>query len=110
MSLNTSLNEFMVEAQARAEAALNARLPAEAKLPERLHQAMRYSTLGGGKRLRPLLVIAGAEIGGASPEAVMPLACAVVIGVVLGAECWGMVRWLGMRFERIDAATGAALD
>ena len=40
----------------------------------------------------------------------MPLACAVVIGVVLGAECWGMVRWLGMRFERIDAATGAALD
>jgi geranylgeranyl diphosphate synthase type II len=38
---------------------------------------MRYSVLAGGKRLRPILVIAGAEVIGASPGAVMPTACAL---------------------------------
>jgi len=54
----------MQACQARAEAALEARLPAETKIPARLHQAMRYSTLGGGKRLRPLLAYAtGTALG-----------------------------------------------
>lgn len=44
--------------QARAETALEARLPAASKMPQRLHEAMRYSVLGGGKRLRPLLTYA----------------------------------------------------
>lgn len=48
----------MAACQTRAEAALDARLPAETRMPERLHQAMRYSALGGGKRLRPLLTYA----------------------------------------------------
>jgi geranylgeranyl diphosphate synthase type II len=38
---------------------------------------MRYSVLAGGKRLRPILVIAGAELVGASPSSVMPTACAL---------------------------------
>jgi geranylgeranyl pyrophosphate synthase len=48
----------MLACQDRVEAALDARLPSATKVPERLHQAMRYSTLGGGKRLRPLLTYA----------------------------------------------------
>lgn len=42
-----------------------------------LLEAMRYSLLGGGKRLRPVLVLAVAEIFGAAPEHVMPTACAL---------------------------------
>src|SRR5687767_9461081 len=38
---------------------------------------MRYSVLAGGKRLRPILVIAGAEAVGGSAETVMPTACAL---------------------------------
>lgn len=77
MSLNKSFTEFMSEAQARAEAALGARLPAETKLPERLHQAMRYSTLGGGKRMRPLLTYAAGHALGVAPEVLDGPACAV---------------------------------
>jgi len=43
----------------------------------KLHQAMRYSVLGEGKRLRPILVIAAAELGGLERQEVMPLACAI---------------------------------
>ena len=67
----------MGTAQARAEAALDARLPPPAKLPERLHQAMRYSTLGGGKRLRPLLAYATGHALGVPPEVLDGPACAV---------------------------------
>lgn len=63
--------------QVRVEAALDARLPAAAKLPERLHQAMRYSTLGGGKRLRPLLVYATGQALGVAPDVLDGPACAV---------------------------------
>ena len=72
-----TLNEFMASAAKRAEAALDARLPAESKLPERLHRAMRYSTLGGGKRLRPLLVYATGHALGVAPEVLDGPACAM---------------------------------
>lgn len=55
MNPETPLKDFMQSCQVRMESALDARIPAANKLPERLHQAMRYSVLGGGKRLRPLL-------------------------------------------------------
>lgn len=45
--------------------------------PEAILEAMRYSLLGGGKRLRPILVIAAAAIFGAPAERVMPAACAL---------------------------------
>jgi farnesyl diphosphate synthase len=64
MNPDNALQEFMRACQSRAEAALEARLPAETRMPERLHQAMRYSALGGGKRLRPLLTYAtGTALG-----------------------------------------------
>jgi len=68
MTSNNALQEFMGICQARAEAALEARLPAENRMPERLHQAMRYSALGGGKRLRPLLTYATGQALGVPLE------------------------------------------
>ena len=63
--------------QARMEAAL-ARLLPEAKLaPARLHAAMRYATLEGGKRVRPLLCFAAGEIGAASAARLEVAAAAV---------------------------------
>lgn len=59
------------------EAALKAALPPEDVLPAPLHAAMRYSVFAGGKWLRPLLVLAGAEAVGGRPEDVLPTACAV---------------------------------
>src|SRR2546428_14093970 len=56
--------------------ALETALPAADRPPQILHQAMRYCVLGGGKRLRPLLVGASAEACGGDPPAVLPLACA----------------------------------
>ena len=45
--------------------------------PAALHQAMRYSLLCGGKRIRPLLCMAGAEAVGGTAEQVLPTACAL---------------------------------
>ena len=63
--------------QARIERELSARLPAAELQPQRLHEAIRYSVLGGGKRVRPALVYAtGAALG--IPESVLDgAACAV---------------------------------
>jgi geranylgeranyl diphosphate synthase type II len=46
-------------------------------VPPKLLEAMRYSLLGGGKRLRPALVIAAASLYGLEAERVMPTACAL---------------------------------
>ncbi len=62
---------------ARTEAALDAALPATDTIPHTLHEAMRYAVLGGGKRVRPLLVHAAGEVAGATPEACDAAACAV---------------------------------
>jgi farnesyl diphosphate synthase len=63
--------------QADVEAELTRLLPSPALAPRRLHEAMRYAVLGGGKRVRPLLALAGGELTGASLEAILPVACAV---------------------------------
>lgn len=63
--------------QDRTETALSAALPPPEKLPARLHQAMRYAVLGGGKRIRPLLCHATGYIFGATSLALDMPACAV---------------------------------
>jgi len=63
--------------QSRTEAALERHLPPATIAPERLHQAMRYSVLGGGKRVRALLAHAAGELCGASEERVDQVAAAV---------------------------------
>ncbi|MDE2091288.1 MAG: (2E,6E)-farnesyl diphosphate synthase [Gammaproteobacteria bacterium] len=52
----------------RIESVLDQWLPAADKLPHRLHAAMRYAVLGGGKRLRPLLIYATGETLGVPAE------------------------------------------
>ncbi|KAL7173171.1 hypothetical protein ACSBR2_032609 [Camellia fascicularis] len=47
------------------------------KNPHHLHEAMRYSLLAGGKRIRPILCIASCELVGGHHSAAMPAACAV---------------------------------
>jgi farnesyl diphosphate synthase len=64
---------------ARAEATLSRVLPAETQAPESLHRAMRYAVLGGGKRLRPLLVYATGVSLGAALERLDAAAAAVEI-------------------------------
>ncbi|MBM3221421.1 MAG: polyprenyl synthetase family protein [Candidatus Rokubacteria bacterium] len=57
--------------------ALDRLLPPDTATPPSLHRAMRYSVQAGGKRLRPILVIAGAESVGGTAEQVMETACAM---------------------------------
>ena len=61
----------------RMEGALAARLPQASAVPARLHEAMRYSVLGGGKRIRPALLFATARAVGLSEDEVEAAACAV---------------------------------
>ena len=61
----------------RIEAALDAALPAESLWPPTIHRAVRYSLFAGGKRIRPLLVLAAGEAVGGTDDALLPLACAV---------------------------------
>ena len=58
----------MGEVQARMENALSRLLPPTNVAPARLHAAMRYAALGGGKRVRPLLSFAAGEVTGAAAE------------------------------------------
>jgi len=59
----------------QVEEALEQWVPSDA--PAGLGEAMRYAVLGGGKRLRPLLVMATCEAVGGQPEAALRAACAV---------------------------------
>ncbi len=59
------------------EHALDARLPPADAVPTRLHEAMRYSVLGGGKRIRPALLFATARTLGLTEGEVEAAACAV---------------------------------
>src|SRR5687767_2837129 len=63
--------------QARMENVLARLLPAASIAPARLHAAMRYATLEGGKRVRPLLAFAAGEVSGAALERVELAAAAV---------------------------------
>lgn len=61
----------------RVESVLERLLPPESEAPERLHQAMRYAVLGGGKRIRALLAYAAGELTHADPAVVDTAAAAV---------------------------------
>ena len=63
--------------QARMESALALRLPPADAVPARLHEAMRYSVLGGGKRIRPALLFATARTLGLTEDGVEAAACAI---------------------------------
>ncbi|MEX1317249.1 MAG: geranylgeranyl diphosphate synthase CrtE [Synechococcaceae cyanobacterium] len=66
---------YLEAARQRVEAALDAALPPER--PDSLREAMRYSLLAGGKRLRPILCLAACELAGGQAELAMPTAVAL---------------------------------
>ncbi len=68
---------WMTMMQRRTETALERCLPPATTAPTRLHAAMRYSVLGGGKRMRPLLCHATGEALGADPRQLDVAACAL---------------------------------
>jgi farnesyl diphosphate synthase len=74
---NESFIGWMTQIQQTMETALERFLPSADSLPQRLHEAMRYVTLEGGKRVRPLLVFAAGELSGASTENLARAAAAV---------------------------------
>jgi geranylgeranyl diphosphate synthase type II len=71
------LAAYLAERRRMVDRALDEVLPPADAPPASVHRAMRYSVLAGGKRLRPILVIAGAETVGAGADRVMPTACAL---------------------------------
>ena len=75
--LESDFQAWMGGIQARMETVLARLLPAAHVAPARLHEAMRYATLEGGKRVRPLLAFAAGEVSAASPERLEIAAAAV---------------------------------
>lgn len=69
------LSAYLAARQPQVEAALDAALPMA--YPETLYEAMRYSLLAGGKRLRPILCLAACELAGGTVEMALPTACAL---------------------------------
>jgi farnesyl diphosphate synthase len=65
-----TFDQWMHASLDRVETALDAYLPQTSVTPAKLHEAMRYAVLGGGKRVRPLLCHAAGELTGASALAV----------------------------------------
>ena len=61
----TDFATWVAARQTSFESVLQRLLPAAEVAPQRLHQAMRYSVLDGGKRVRPLLAYAAGELTGA---------------------------------------------
>ncbi|MEO5334328.1 MAG: polyprenyl synthetase family protein [Magnetococcus sp. YQC-5] len=71
------LQSYLDERKNLVERALDGFLPAAHKPPERLNAAIRHSLMGGGKRLRPILVLASAEAVGGRIHDLLPFACAL---------------------------------
>ncbi len=76
-TLGLSFAELAQSLGPRIDAALAARTCLGEGCPARLREAMRYSLLAPGKRLRPMLVLLAAEACGGTIDAAMPAACAV---------------------------------
>jgi geranylgeranyl diphosphate synthase type II len=71
------LQDYAEPRRRRVDDALQQFLDGQGRGPARLHEAMQYAALGSGKRMRPLLCIAAAELCGGSIEDVLPTACAL---------------------------------
>nr|WP_238718148.1 farnesyl diphosphate synthase [Petrachloros mirabilis] len=69
------LKEFLAVRRAWVEESLDASIPVT--YPEKIYEAMRYSLMAGGKRLRPILCLATCDLAGGTPEMAMPTACAL---------------------------------
>jgi len=82
-----TLRPFLTQCRERVERKLAEHLPAENSVPVRLHTAMRYAVLNGGKRIRPVLVYATAAALGIAQARVDAAACAVEL-----IHCYSLVH------------------
>lgn len=71
------LKLYLADRKRWVDAALEQHLPAITGLEKKVIEAARYSLFAGGKRLRPILCLAAAEVVGAKPQDVLPAACAL---------------------------------
>ena len=69
------LNSYLKQQKALVEQALDRSI--EVARPEKIYEAMRYSLLAGGKRLRPILCLATCDLTGGTEEMAMATACAL---------------------------------
>src|SRR6476659_7888782 len=75
--MHFDLDKYLAERRERVEAALARHLDACTGAPATLREAMAYSLLAGGKRLRPMLALASCEAVGGRVEDALDAACAV---------------------------------
>jgi len=75
--MSAAFQDWMKTIQASMEADMDAYLPLAGTEPAKLHDAMRYALLGGGKRVRPLLVYAAGALSGADAGVLSRAAAAV---------------------------------
>ena len=73
----TAFDAYLQARRILVDAALDRLLPKTDHPPRTLSEAMRYSVFAGGKRIRPILCLAGTEAVGGDPEEVIPVACAL---------------------------------
>jgi len=71
------LKKYLKECCLLVDEALDRFLPAADELPVSLHKSMRYSVFAGGKRVRPILLLAACEAVGGDIKRAMPAACAM---------------------------------
>jgi farnesyl diphosphate synthase len=76
-TVSTDFLEWSRERQQLVEVRLQEILPSAEIVPARLHEAMRYAVLGGGKRIRPLLACASGELANAALDRVLIAGAAV---------------------------------
>jgi geranylgeranyl diphosphate synthase type II len=72
-----NLNAYLKQRQTLVNRALERTLPPPHSMPGRLHEAMRYSVLGEGKRIRPVLALAACEAAGGKASDALHAACAL---------------------------------
>ena len=71
------LQPYLKERVRLVDSALDRYLPGTETLPSRLHEAIRYSVFAGGKRIRPILMLAACEAVGGEIKNLLPAACAI---------------------------------
>ena len=77
MNLRLPIQDYLSQYANLIDQELRSILPIDWDIPDLLRQSMDYSLMAGGKRIRPILVLAAAEALGSSLQAAMPAACAV---------------------------------
>src|SRR3990172_5758929 len=85
--MNGDLDAYIDEKKRLIDRFLDENLPVASSPPAKLHEAIRYAVFPGGKRWRPAISLAAAEVVGANPADVLPAACAVEL-----IHCYSLVH------------------